>query len=82
MSLILALTWYFTQDNFALANGISSTGAALGMVFLPPLTERMMDAYGWRGAILIHSGLSFHSAICGMLIRPHQQQYKSVPAEC
>ena len=50
------------------------------MIVLPPLTERMLDAYGWRGAMLIHSGLSFHFAICGMLIRPYQQQYKSVPA--
>ena len=77
---IVALARAFKQ-NFALANGISSTGGAVGMIVLPPLTERMVDAYGWRGAMLIHSGISFHLAVAGMLVRPHQQQYKSVPGD-
>ncbi|XP_072036207.1 monocarboxylate transporter 13-like [Amphiura filiformis] len=53
------------------AVGIYACGTGLGIVILPIITQLLLDLYGWRGALLILSGISFHSVPCGALIKAH-----------
>ncbi|XP_072031788.1 monocarboxylate transporter 13-like [Amphiura filiformis] len=66
---VAPLLMYFT-DKFGLANSISAAGGAVGMIVLPPLTERMIDNYGWRGASIILGVASLHTTVAGALMRP------------
>ena len=51
---------YF-EKFFEIAVGIYSSGTALGIIVLPIATQMFLDIYGWRGALLLLSGLLFHS---------------------
>ena len=52
------------------AVGIYACGTGLGIVILPNVTQYLLDIYGWRGALLLLSGLSLHSIPCGALLIP------------
>ena len=54
---------------YTFAVGIYSCGTGLGMMILPILTQFFLDTYGWRGAILLLSGLACHSVPCGALLK-------------
>ena len=45
-----------------------SCGSGFGIIMMPLLTQVFMDVYGWRGALLLLSGLSMHYIPCGALI--------------
>ena len=53
---------------YTIAVGIYSCGTGLGMMILPILTQFFLDTYGWRGAILLLSGLACHAIPCGALL--------------
>ncbi|MEO5820548.1 MAG: MFS transporter [Vicinamibacteraceae bacterium] len=44
-------TWFHTRLGAALAFGMC--GSALGAMILPPITQRLIDAVGWRRAAII-----------------------------
>ena len=54
---------------FEKAVGIYSTGSALGIIVLPIGTQMLLDIYGWRGSLLLLSGLLLHSVPFSALIR-------------
>ncbi len=68
---VAALPLYFDKF-YDLANGIAHTGISTGLMLLPPLTQYLLDTYGWRGAFLILGGLNLNLIVCGMLLRPIQ----------
>ncbi|XP_072039519.1 monocarboxylate transporter 2-like, partial [Amphiura filiformis] len=77
---IMPLTWYF-PDNFPLVNSISASGGALGMMLLPPITEKFVELYGWRGTIALLAALSSHSVLSGAIVKePKHAKYDSIPA--
>ena len=51
---------YF-EKYFEIAVGIYSSGTALGIIVLPTGTQMLLDTYGWRGSLLLLSGLLLHS---------------------
>lgn len=52
------------QDKLGLALGIVSSGVGLGMLLVVPLTQLLIDAYGWRAAFRVLA------AICVLWIVP------------
>jgi len=52
------------QDRLGLALGIVSSGVGLGMLLVVPLTQLLIDAYGWRTAFRVLG------AICALWIVP------------
>ncbi|XP_072047231.1 monocarboxylate transporter 1-like [Amphiura filiformis] len=65
---ILILTEYF-EDNFNTANGIGFAGGAVGMIVLPPSVELAISYYGWRGALLVSSVVSFNICVAGAAMK-------------
>jgi len=52
------------QDRLGLALGIVSSGVGVGMLLVVPLTQLLIDAYGWRTAFRVLA------AICALWIVP------------
>ena len=52
------------QDKLGLALGIVSSGVGVGMLLVVPLTQLLIDAYGWRTAFRVLA------AICVLWIVP------------
>lgn len=66
---IVSVTCYFEKKR-AFATGIAVCGSGMGTFALAPLTEHLVEAYGWKGAMLIIAGLVLNCAIFGGLFRP------------
>ncbi|XP_072028551.1 monocarboxylate transporter 13-like [Amphiura filiformis] len=65
-----ALSQYFDKYyNFAAT--VFLAGMSLGMVVMPLLTQILVDIYGWRGTILLLTGISLHGVICGAVFKPN-----------
>ena len=64
---VLILEDYF-KTKFTLANGISFTGGAIGMIVFAPLMEFLIEIYGWRGAMFILAALNLNICVAGMLM--------------
>ncbi|XP_022104113.1 monocarboxylate transporter 12-like [Acanthaster planci] len=60
---------YFTT-NYATVNGIATSGHSVGLISFAPLTQVLLDTYGWRGALLLLGAISTHLGVCGLLLRP------------
>lgn len=50
------LTWFERRRGFALA--LILTGSGVGSIFIPPLTEWMIERQGWRSAYLLLGGIA------------------------
>lgn len=66
---IVSVTCYFEKKR-AFATGIAVCGSGMGTFALAPLTEHLVEAYGWKGAMLIIAGLVLNCAVFGGLFRP------------
>ncbi|XP_060588291.1 monocarboxylate transporter 12-like [Ruditapes philippinarum] len=73
------VTDYFDK-RLALASGIAESGAGLGTVIFAPFTEFLVTRFGWRGTILILSGIVANIIVCGALYRPLGLKYRAVHA--
>lgn len=65
----VALNHYFKEKR-GQAVGLSMAGTALGMLILPQLVRILLESYGFRGAVLILSGLALHAAFGSALLQP------------
>ncbi|XP_022104115.1 monocarboxylate transporter 12-like [Acanthaster planci] len=65
-----ALTGRYFTTNYGTVNGIGTAGDAVGLVSFAPLTQVLLDTYGWRGALLLLGAISMHLGVCGLLLRP------------
>ena len=50
---------WFPIRQWGLANGLTSTGLTLGAAATAPVVVWLMEAYGWRGAMLITAPMAF-----------------------
>ena len=41
-----------------------------GILIWPPACQLLIDAYGWRGALIIMAGIQLHGIVFAMVIRP------------
>ncbi|XP_078036443.1 uncharacterized protein LOC144469738 isoform X2 [Augochlora pura] len=60
---------YYFDKNRSLATGLSGCGSGIGTFICAPLTQYLLDEYGWRGTTLILAGLFLQLAVCGCLMR-------------
>lgn len=65
---VVIVAYYFEKKR-SLATGISVCGSGIGTFIFAPLTNVLLDEYGWRGTTLILAGLFFNMAVCGLLFR-------------
>ena len=63
--------FYFNKRR-ALATGIAVCGSGIGAFVFSPLTETTIRAYGWRGALMILSGVCLNGMVSGALFRSVQ----------
>ncbi|XP_072016294.1 monocarboxylate transporter 12-like [Amphiura filiformis] len=61
-------------DSFALANGISISGASFGMMVIPPMAERLVEEYGWRGAVLLIGAIDAHMVFAASLLKSSKHE--------
>ena len=59
---------YF-KERYTLAVAISNLGVSLGFMVFGPVTQIILDTYGWRGTMLLLGGFNFHLVLCGALMR-------------
>ncbi|XP_014661880.1 PREDICTED: monocarboxylate transporter 13-like isoform X2 [Priapulus caudatus] len=53
-----------------LAFSVSTLGAGIGSLTIPPLIQHLVDAYSWRGTMLILGGISLNLCAFGALMKP------------
>ncbi|XP_071106596.1 monocarboxylate transporter 9-like [Haliotis cracherodii] len=66
---VVIVAFYFEQKR-ALATGLAVCGSGIGTFIIAPLTEYLIDEYGWRGTVLILGGVLLNIIVCGALFRP------------
>ena len=72
-SIALGLTSvYFTTYYNAAAN-IVTAAFPLAVIVSAPLTQLLIDTYGWRGTMLLFSGLNLHYIAAAALLNPTNQ---------
>ncbi|XP_053970364.1 monocarboxylate transporter 12 [Hylaeus volcanicus] len=78
---IVSVTCYFDKYR-SLATGIAVCGSGLGTLVFAPCLEYLIARYGWRGALMICSGIVLNCIVLGALFRPievDKSQQRSSP---
>ena len=52
-----------------MALSLGGLGSSLAYVIIIPLTQFLIDVYGWRGTMLLTGGVYSHIAVCGALMK-------------
>ncbi|XP_030850545.1 monocarboxylate transporter 7-like [Strongylocentrotus purpuratus] len=68
LPIALLMNQYF-KENFVLMNTIASYGSTVGVMFLPVIAERSLEAYGYSGVFMILGAIMFHKVAGGAAIR-------------
>ena len=59
----------FFRKRRGLANAFSMSGLAVGVLFWSYVTQKCVEIYSWRGAILVMGAIKLHGVPLGMLLR-------------
>lgn len=65
---VVIVAYYFDKRR-STATGLSVCGSGIGTFLFAPLTQILIDEYGWRGTTLILAGIFLNMTVCGMLMR-------------
>ncbi|XP_014671006.1 PREDICTED: monocarboxylate transporter 13-like [Priapulus caudatus] len=66
---VIAVSLYFEQRR-TLATALTFVGGAVGPLLCPILFQAIIDAYGWRGTMLLTAAISLQLCVVGALQRP------------
>ncbi|KAK2583113.1 hypothetical protein KPH14_009139 [Odynerus spinipes] len=66
---IVSVTCYFEKYR-SLATGIAVCGSGLGTLIFAPVLESLITNYGWRGTMMICSGIVLNCIVLGAFFRP------------
>lgn len=66
---IVAVSFYFEKRR-SLATGIAVCGSGVGTFIFAPLTEILLNEYGWKGTVLIEAAILLNCMLCGAVFRP------------
>ena len=70
---------FFTGKQYDTAASVYSCGTGFGIVILPLLTQAFLDAYGWRGSLLLLSGLCLQMIpLAALVLKPRTPRYKQM----
>eukprot|EP00095_Tigriopus_kingsejongensis_P006332 maker-scaffold411_size179879-snap-gene-0.35 protein:Tk06332 transcript:maker-scaffold411_size179879-snap-gene-0.35-mRNA-1 annotation:"monocarboxylate transporter 4-like isoform x1" len=61
---------YYFETKRALATGMSVCGSGIGCFAFAPLTNWLLQEYGWKGTNLIFAGLCLNCCVFGAFMRP------------
>ena len=61
---------YYFEKRRAFATGIAVAGSGIGTFVIAPLSERVIEQYSWKGAVLIIGGIMLNICACGAIFRP------------
>uniref|UniRef100_A0A8C4NDT0 Solute carrier family 16 member 12 n=1 Tax=Eptatretus burgeri TaxID=7764 RepID=A0A8C4NDT0_EPTBU len=65
----LALIGVFFQKRLAFALGLATSGNGVGTFILPPISQLLIETFGWRGAMIILGSIVAHICVCGALFQ-------------
>lgn len=65
----MIVTFYFEKKR-AFATGLAVCGSGLGTFIFAPVSQFLVDEYGWKGAVLIEAGILLNCCVFGLLFRP------------
>lgn len=68
MTAVVSIAFWFDKKR-TFATGIGASGTGLGTFVFAPLTQYLIETFGWRGATLILAGALLNFAVCGALMR-------------
>lgn len=60
---------FWFEKKRALATGLAVSGSGLGTFAIAPLTDYLVEMYGWRGTMLVLSGITLNFLVFGALFR-------------
>lgn len=66
---IVAVSFYFEKRR-SLATGLAVCGSGVGTFIFAPITQMLLDEYGWKGTVLIEAGILLNCVWCGAVFRP------------
>lgn len=70
VGILSAERWF--EKNRTLAIGIVSSGTGFGTFLIAPITQRLLDAYGWRNVMFFLASLNVLMGVVGFFIREPQ----------
>lgn len=65
---VVIVAYYFDKRR-SFATGLSVCGSGIGTFVFAPLSQMLINEFGWRGTTLILAGLFLNLAVCGALMR-------------
>lgn len=65
---VVIVAYYFDKRR-SFATGLSVCGSGIGTFIFAPLTQVLLEEYGWRGTTLIFAGIFLNMCVCGALMR-------------
>lgn len=71
----VALNHYFKFKR-GQAVGLSMAGTALGMLIMPQLVRVLLEAFGFRGAVLLLAGVALNATVGAVLLQPAKWHMK------
>lgn len=71
----VALNHYFKYKR-GQAVGLSMAGTALGMLIMPQLVRILLEAFGFRGAVLLLAGVALNATVGSVLLQPAKWHMK------
>ena len=66
---VVVVAYYFEKRR-AFATGIAVAGSGIGTFVIAPLSERLIEQYSWKGAVLVIGGIMLNICACGAVFRP------------
>ncbi|XP_075154483.1 monocarboxylate transporter 14 [Haematobia irritans] len=71
----VALNHYFKHKR-GQAVGLSMAGTAMGMLIMPQLVRVLLEAFGFRGAVLLLAGVALNATVGSVLLQPAKWHMK------
>ncbi|KAK6623783.1 hypothetical protein RUM44_010639 [Polyplax serrata] len=65
---VVSIAYWFDKYR-TLAIGLGACGTGVGTLIYAPLTQFLIEEYGWRGTVLLLAGTFFNMCVCGALMR-------------
>ncbi|CAH1785202.1 unnamed protein product, partial [Owenia fusiformis] len=70
---IVIVSQYFEKKR-TLAIGVAASGIGFGSFIYPPMIDALNNQYGWRGALLMLSGITLNICVAGAFMRPFKSK--------
>lgn len=72
----IVMVGYYFEEKRAIATGIVTAGTGIGSITFGPLSRFLFDAFGWKLALIILSGILLFCAVCSAFMVPLKPQRK------